>query len=90
MRTESLRATPQVLPTVSQRPEITELLGIGYRRIPILAIGNDIYCDSRQEFLNRNADSLRLKVTIQYFHPTNMAGAEILAYLKRLQGIMET
>ncbi|PPR06570.1 hypothetical protein CVT24_001751 [Panaeolus cyanescens] len=28
------------------RPEITELLGITYRRIPILAIGNDVYCDS--------------------------------------------
>ncbi|ESK97607.1 glutathione s-transferase [Moniliophthora roreri MCA 2997] len=28
------------------RPEITNLLGIGYRRIPILAIDNDIYCDT--------------------------------------------
>ncbi|KAJ6599104.1 hypothetical protein DFH09DRAFT_1130130 [Mycena vulgaris] len=28
------------------RPEITELLGVNYRRIPILAIGNDIYCDT--------------------------------------------
>ncbi|KAJ7498962.1 hypothetical protein FB451DRAFT_1203674 [Mycena latifolia] len=28
------------------RPEITDLLGVGYRRIPILAIGNDIYCDT--------------------------------------------
>ncbi|KAJ7744477.1 hypothetical protein DFH07DRAFT_834450 [Mycena maculata] len=28
------------------RPEITELLGVTYRRIPILAIGNDIYCDT--------------------------------------------
>ena len=28
------------------RPEITDLLGIRYRRVPILAIGNDIYCDS--------------------------------------------
>jgi glutathione S-transferase len=28
------------------RPEITDLLGVKYRRIPILAIGNDIYCDS--------------------------------------------
>ncbi|KAF9265877.1 hypothetical protein L218DRAFT_897790 [Marasmius fiardii PR-910] len=35
-----------VLPMVHQRPEITDLLGLGYRRIPILAIGNDIYCDS--------------------------------------------
>jgi len=28
------------------RPEITDLLGVTYRRIPILAIGNDIYCDT--------------------------------------------
>ncbi|KAI0089149.1 hypothetical protein BDY19DRAFT_944414 [Irpex rosettiformis] len=28
------------------RPEITDLLGVKYRRIPILAIGNDIYCDT--------------------------------------------
>ncbi|KAJ7507758.1 hypothetical protein B0H11DRAFT_1968551 [Mycena galericulata] len=28
------------------RPEITELLGVTYRRIPIVAIGNDIYCDT--------------------------------------------
>ncbi|KAF9462605.1 hypothetical protein BDZ94DRAFT_1260819 [Collybia nuda] len=34
-----------VSPTLP-RPEITDLLGIAYRRIPILAIGNDIYCDT--------------------------------------------
>ncbi|KAL0577734.1 hypothetical protein V5O48_004283, partial [Marasmius crinis-equi] len=28
------------------RPEITDLLGLNYRRIPILAIDNDIYCDT--------------------------------------------
>ncbi|SJL02100.1 uncharacterized protein ARMOST_05424 [Armillaria ostoyae] len=28
------------------RPEITELLGLGYRRIPVLAIGNDVYSSS--------------------------------------------
>ncbi|KAK0206654.1 hypothetical protein DFS33DRAFT_1372902 [Desarmillaria ectypa] len=28
------------------RPEIKELLGLGYRRIPVLAIGNDVYCDT--------------------------------------------
>ncbi|KAK1224388.1 hypothetical protein PQX77_012684 [Marasmius sp. AFHP31] len=28
------------------RPEITDLLGLKYRRIPILAIDNDIYCDT--------------------------------------------
>ncbi|KAF9451685.1 hypothetical protein P691DRAFT_807033 [Macrolepiota fuliginosa MF-IS2] len=32
--------------TVLPRPEITDLLGITYRRIPILAIGNDVYCDT--------------------------------------------
>jgi glutathione S-transferase len=31
---------------VPPRPEITELLGVGYRRIPILAIGNDVYCNT--------------------------------------------
>ena len=28
------------------RPDITDSLGINYRRIPILAIGNDVYCDT--------------------------------------------
>lgn len=28
------------------RPELSELLGIAYRRIPVLAIGNDVYCDT--------------------------------------------
>jgi len=28
------------------RPELLELLGIAYRRVPVLAIGNDVYCDS--------------------------------------------
>jgi len=28
------------------RPEITDYLGVVYRRIPILAIGNDVYCDT--------------------------------------------
>lgn len=28
------------------RQDITDRLGIGYRRIPVLAIGNDVYCDT--------------------------------------------
>lgn len=28
------------------RPELSEMLGVGYRRIPVLAIGNDVYCDT--------------------------------------------
>ncbi|KIP07677.1 hypothetical protein PHLGIDRAFT_29881 [Phlebiopsis gigantea 11061_1 CR5-6] len=28
------------------RPELSDLLGITYRRIPLLAIGNDVYCDT--------------------------------------------
>ena len=28
------------------RPELSEFLGVAYRRIPILSIGNDIYCDT--------------------------------------------
>ncbi|KAJ3801598.1 hypothetical protein GGU11DRAFT_717396 [Lentinula aff. detonsa] len=31
---------------VLPRPEITEMLGLTYRLIPVLAIGNDIYCDT--------------------------------------------
>ncbi|TFK43570.1 hypothetical protein BDQ12DRAFT_731573 [Crucibulum laeve] len=31
---------------VLPRPEITDFLGVTYRRIPILAIGNDVYCDT--------------------------------------------
>ncbi|CAK5275579.1 unnamed protein product [Mycena citricolor] len=32
--------------SILPRPEITDLLGLNYRRIPILAIGNDIYIDT--------------------------------------------
>ncbi|KAI4519114.1 hypothetical protein K525DRAFT_206856, partial [Schizophyllum commune Loenen D] len=28
------------------RPELSELLGLGYRRIPVLAIGRNLYCDT--------------------------------------------
>ncbi|KZT13057.1 uncharacterized protein LAESUDRAFT_733605 [Laetiporus sulphureus 93-53] len=36
-----------VIPTtVPPRPELSELLGVTYRRTPTLAIGNDVYCDS--------------------------------------------
>lgn len=31
---------------VLPRPELADLLGITYRRIPVLAIGNDVYCDT--------------------------------------------
>ncbi|KAH6914943.1 hypothetical protein BKA70DRAFT_1257517 [Coprinopsis sp. MPI-PUGE-AT-0042] len=31
---------------VLPRPELSEILGIPYRRIPLLAIGNDVYCDT--------------------------------------------
>ncbi|KAF7301626.1 hypothetical protein MIND_00728100 [Mycena indigotica] len=34
------------VPNTLPRPEITELLGIGYRKIPLCAIGNDVYCDT--------------------------------------------
>ncbi|KAJ7047403.1 hypothetical protein C8F04DRAFT_1058710 [Mycena alexandri] len=32
--------------SILPRPEITDLLGVTYRKIPLLAIGNDIYCDT--------------------------------------------
>lgn len=28
------------------RPELSDLLGINYRRIPVLVIGRDVYCDT--------------------------------------------
>ncbi|OSX60114.1 hypothetical protein POSPLADRAFT_1058293 [Postia placenta MAD-698-R-SB12] len=31
---------------IPPRPELSEILGIPYRRIPVLTIGNDVYCDS--------------------------------------------
>ncbi|KLO18059.1 hypothetical protein SCHPADRAFT_867167 [Schizopora paradoxa] len=34
------------VPMTLPRPEVIDLLGIGYRRIPLLAIGNDVYCDT--------------------------------------------
>lgn len=40
-----LQFTQQVS-SVLPRPELSELLGISYRRIPVLAIGNDVYCDT--------------------------------------------
>lgn len=35
-----------IQPSIMPRPDLAEL-GIAYRRIPILAIGHDVYCDSR-------------------------------------------
>jgi len=29
------------------RPDITDLLGIGYRRIPVMGLGRSVICDSR-------------------------------------------
>ena len=34
------------VPNVLPRPMLSDLLGISYRRIPVLAIGNDVYCDT--------------------------------------------
>lgn len=31
---------------VLPRPQVADILGIPYRRIPLLAIGNDVYCDT--------------------------------------------
>lgn len=35
------------VPVVLPRKGISDLLGITYRRVPILTIGKDVYCDSR-------------------------------------------
>jgi len=37
------RVTVSIMPP---RPELSTHLGINYRRIPVLAIGNDVYCDT--------------------------------------------
>lgn len=34
------------VPRAPPRPELSQLLGVTYRRIPVLAIGRDLYCDS--------------------------------------------
>ncbi|KAJ7720803.1 hypothetical protein B0H16DRAFT_1896741 [Mycena metata] len=44
-----LKKIPHETVTVTNilpRPEISELLGVTYRKIPVLAIGNDVYCDT--------------------------------------------
>lgn len=43
---KSLPAAHVNVSPILPRPEIFELLGVGYRRIPVLAIGRDLYCDS--------------------------------------------
>ncbi|KAF7345668.1 Glutathione s-transferase [Mycena venus] len=43
---KSIRHEKVIVANMIPRPEITDLLGVTYRRIPILAIGNDIYCDT--------------------------------------------
>ena len=35
-----------IQPTIMPKPELTPLTG-GYRRIPVLQIGADVYCDSQ-------------------------------------------
>lgn len=45
----TLKGIPHLNVQVSSilpRPELSKLLGVTYRRIPILAIGNDVYCDT--------------------------------------------
>lgn len=34
------------MPMTLPRPDLADQLGVKYRRIPVLAIGNDVYCDS--------------------------------------------
>ena len=36
-----------IQPPMLPRPDLKELLGVHYRRIPVLAIGRDVYCDTR-------------------------------------------
>jgi hypothetical protein len=34
------------IPNKPPRPQLQDTFGIGYRRVPVLAIGNDVYCDT--------------------------------------------
>ena len=34
------------MPMTLPRPDLADRLGVTYRRIPVMAIGNDVYCDS--------------------------------------------
>ena len=34
------------MPMTLPRPDLADRLGVKYRRIPVLSIGNDVYCDS--------------------------------------------
>ncbi|KAJ7047401.1 hypothetical protein C8F04DRAFT_5818 [Mycena alexandri] len=43
---KNIRYEKVIVANMLPRPEITDLLGIVYRQIPLLAIGNDIYCDT--------------------------------------------
>ncbi|KAL0575659.1 hypothetical protein V5O48_006315 [Marasmius crinis-equi] len=47
------------------RPEITDALGVIYRRIPIMAIGNDIYCDTRKN--GGSSDTGLIKAFTKHF-----------------------
>ncbi|KAF7351954.1 Glutathione s-transferase [Mycena venus] len=43
---KNIRHEKVIVANMIPRPEITDLLGVTYRRIPILVIGNDVYCDT--------------------------------------------
>ncbi|KAJ7725989.1 hypothetical protein B0H16DRAFT_1781529 [Mycena metata] len=43
---KNIRHEKVIVANMLPRSEITDLLGIVYRQIPLLAIGNDIYCDT--------------------------------------------
>lgn len=42
----SIADISQIQPPVMPRPDLASI-GIGYRKIPLMAIGKDVYCDSR-------------------------------------------
>lgn len=59
---------------VLPRPDL-EALGITYRRIPIMAIGRDVYCDS----------SLIIDVLEERFPDKAFAAPELVGYAKGLE-----
>lgn len=65
---------------VPPRPEL-KALGVDYRRIPVVAIGKDIYCDTLMISL---ALERRLPQTASIFPPRKDGGAKDAALMKLL------
>jgi glutathione S-transferase len=68
-------AQPQVQPPVLPRPDV-KALGIAYRRIPLMSIGRDVYCDTR--IILQKLEQLFPKGTIGASQPDQKALEKLL------------